>query len=507
MKKDVLLIFALLLSILFVIPKFSFAQWGVLDSTFGTGGKDTTAVGSGDDEGHSSALQSDGKIVVAGSTYNGTNKDFALVRYKTNGSRDSTFGTNGIVTTSISASQDIAYSVAIQTDGKIVVAGIRYDGSMYYLVLARYDTNGILDNSFDSDGKVLTYLPADILGQVGLCIQPDGKIVAVAGNGDFIVARFNSDGSYDNTFGNAGVVYSDFGNNEYGKTIAIQSDGKILAAGRSADATYMDDFIVARYLSNGALDNTFGTDGKVKINMGSGHESVTSIAIQNNGNIILAGYTGNPNTDFAMLQLTGTGTLDYNFGTAGKIISDLSSGESDQIHSIAIQTDGKILAAGQRWYGYFALVRYTNSGALDNTFGTNGIVITSFGIGYSYGTSVLIQSDNKIVVTGTKGGSSESDFGLARYSSGILSGIDEQTSENSFSLFPNPATNNFSLQLNPEFKTKNARLEIYNMHGEKVYEQKIEEQITNINLDSSAGIYFVRVIDGLLTLTKKIIKE
>lgn len=416
-------------------------------------------------------------------------------------------GTNGIVTTSLTVYQDIAYAVAIQTDGKIVVAGQSYNGTNNVLVLARYDTNGNLDNSFDSDGKIISNIPADFLGLVGLSIQSDGKIVAVAGDGDFIVARFNSNGSYDNTFGTGGVASTDFGNFDYGKTVAIQADGKILAAGKSADANYIADFSIARYLSNGTLDNTFGTGGKLKINLGSAHECVTSIAIQNNGSIILAGYSSYVNLDCALLRLTSAGTVDNTFGSGGKVITDLSGGYNDDIQSLAIQTDGKILAAGQQWFGKFALIRYTTSGALDSTFGTNGFVTTSFGSGFSQGSSVLIRSDNKILVTGTSGGNSGLDFGLALYSSGLLNGIDKLNSENSFSLFPNPSTNNFTLQLNPEFKTKNARLEIYNLHGEKVYQQKIEEQIMNINLDSSEGIYFVHVSNGLQTFTSKIILQ
>jgi uncharacterized delta-60 repeat protein len=160
----------------------AFGAPGDLDPTFGNGGKVTTAIGSGNDRGSSVALQSDGKIVVAGYSDNGSNYDFALMRYTVAGALDAGFGDGGKVTTSISSSYDFGHSVAVQSDGKIVVAG--YSGGIYPanadFALARYTAAGALDTSFGSGGKVITPIGSAYDEGRSVAVQSDGKIV-VAG--------------------------------------------------------------------------------------------------------------------------------------------------------------------------------------------------------------------------------------------------------------------------------------------------------------------------------------
>jgi uncharacterized delta-60 repeat protein len=286
----------------------AWAADGDLDTTFGTGGKVTTAVGLGDDEAFSVVLQSDGKIVAAGYSYNGSNYVFAVDRYNIDGSLDTTFDTDGKVTTAVGSGTDVATSVVLQSDGKIVVAGYSYNGSNYDFAVVRYNTNGSLDTTFDTDGKVTTAIGSSTDRATSVVLQSDGKIV-VAGwsyngsNNDFAVVRYNIDGSLDTTFDTDGKVTTAVGLGEdFAISVVLQSDGKIVAAGVSNNGTN-DDFAVVRYNTNGSLDTTFDTDGKVTTAIGSGTDRANSVVVQSDGKIVAAGYSNNgTNVDFAVVR-------------------------------------------------------------------------------------------------------------------------------------------------------------------------------------------------------------
>ncbi len=348
--------------------KFTLARYntdGSLDITFGTGGIVATPIG---DRAYALAvaIQSDGKIVAVGFTYATT--DFVLVRYNTNGSLDTTFGTGGIVRTSFAAypGKDAALSdIAIQSDGKIVAVGGIYDYNEYEssFALVRYNTNGSPDTSFGTGGMVTTQFDSSENGASSVAIQSDGKIVAAgsSGNSRFALARYNTDGSLDSTFGIGGKVVTSIGGNTAGASdIAIQSDGKIVAAGISYSSGNSYKFALARYNTNGSLDTTFGTGGIVVTLVGeSGYAE--AVAIQSNGKIVVAGDSriGNIN-NFALARYNTDGSLDTSFGTGGKILTPIGSGGAGA-RSVAIQPNGRIVAAGYSRNGTtndFALVRY-----------------------------------------------------------------------------------------------------------------------------------------------------
>jgi len=404
---------------------------GSLDSIFGTGGIVTTSIGTSDDSANAVAIQSDGKIVAAGYSYTGSGSgcDFAVARYNTDGSLDSTFGTNGIVTTAIGTGYNYAYSVAIQSDQKIVVAGSAGYGTYEDFALVRYNTDGSLDSTFGTNGIVTTAIGMwnDALS---VAIQSDQKIVAVGRSSvnsfsyyDFALVRYNTDGSLDSTFGTGGKVLTAIGSyhdEAYG--IAIQSDQKIVAVGRSSDSTNTNsDFSLARYNTDGSLDSTFGTGGKVLTAIGStGDNYAHSVAIQSDGNIVAAGFSYNgSDSDFALVRYTTSGSLDSTFGTNGIVTTAIGTSNA-LANGVAIQSNGKIVAAGYSSNGSnydFALARYTTSGSLDSTFGTGGIVTTAIGTGNDIAHGVAIQSDGKIVAAGSSyiSGSSSYDFSLVRY--------------------------------------------------------------------------------------------
>jgi len=436
------------------------AQPGSLDVDFDADGKVTTDLGAGYDLGESVAIQPDGKIVVAGSAEIGTDNEFALARYNTDGTLDNSFSIDGKVTTNFGTDFAQGNSVAIQPDGKIVVAGSssHFNSDLKFAV-ARYNTDGTLDNSFSLDGKVTTTFGTGIAGVSvsSVAIQPDGKII-VAGsswegpNHDFALARYNTNGTLDNSFSADGKVTTDFGMGfDDGESVAIQPDGKIVVAGTSHNGTDLE-FALARYNTNGTLDNFFSFDGKVTTDFGTGLGAGLSVAIQPDGKIVVAGTSYNSlggDEDFALARYHAHGSLDNNFGVNGKVTTDFGT-SIDVGESVAIQLDGKIVVAGYSYIGAnydFALARYNTDGTPDNSFGVDGNVTTTFGTSFDVGWSVVIQLDGKIVVAG----SSYGDFAVARYISGLNIGIIEFSLTNTSPLiYPNPidklATLEYTLQ-------------------------------------------------------------
>ena len=259
------------------------------------------------------ALQSDGKILVAGYIHLSTNTSVGLIRYNTNGSLDTSFDSDGIVATPIGTfHDDIGYSVGVQSDGKIVVAGVSFNGSNDDFALVRYNTNGSLDSSFDADGIVTTPIGTSLDVAYDVVFQIDGKIV-VAGVSiigtiqNFAVVRYNSNGSLDTTFDADGKVTTAIGTTQSaGFSAVIQSDGKIVVAGRTGNVFNSDVFALVRYNTNGSLDVSFDTDGIVTTPMGSDAYGF-SVAIQSDDKIVVAGFSSIGNVgSFALARYNNT---------------------------------------------------------------------------------------------------------------------------------------------------------------------------------------------------------
>jgi uncharacterized delta-60 repeat protein len=405
-------------------PTWAAGKSGALDPTFGYGGKVLTDFGEGRlDFAHAMVIQiqSDGKIVAAGnSDPNGeATSDFALARYNPDGTLDPTFNATGTVLTDFSGGssrEEGPWALAIQSDGKIVAAG-GSDASSYPpdFALARYNPDGTLDPTFNGTGKVLTDFSSGRDNAYAVAIQSDGKIVAAGAaedasvtSSDFALARYNPDGALDPTFNGTGKVLTDFsgpGGLDVAWALAIQSDGKIVAAGSG----------LARYNPDGTLDPTFNATGKLLTDF-----FARALAIQSDGKIVVAGSsTANGSSDFALARYNPDGTLDPTFNGTGKVLTDFSgSGSGDGALSMAIQSDGKIVAGGSSDASGsidFALARYRSSGRLDRRFGANGKVLTDFTRSFDDAQALAIQSDGKIVAAGASRAIDTSDFALARY--------------------------------------------------------------------------------------------
>lgn len=396
------------------------AAAGDLDLAFGTNGKVLNSFYG--DGAASVVLQSDGKIVVAGDSNNGNDSDFAVARYNSDGTLDTSFSADGEVITDFGG-EDYGTSVAIQSDGKIVVAGYGSSGGPEDFAIVRYNTDGSLDTSFDTDGKLLIDFGRYENGKA-LAIQTDGKIVlagnSVAAGGlaaNINLVRLNTNGSLDTTFDSDGKVTTDIGPNDDALSIAIQSDGKIIIGGGS-DASGSLETTLIRYNSNGSLDTTFNSDGIALIDFAISNDAAYSVAIQNDEKIIAAGYADlGGQVVFALLRLNANGSLDTTFDTDGKVTTNFGS-FYDGAYSVALQTDGKIIASGYSSNGsqdFFATARYNTTGSLDTTFDTDGKITTSFGSLGDSAKAVAIQSDGKFVVAGYSETVSGTVFALARY--------------------------------------------------------------------------------------------
>jgi uncharacterized delta-60 repeat protein len=368
------------------------------------------------------------KIVAVG--YDGTvatQRDIAVLRYRLNGTPDSSFGTAGQVFTDLGG-EDFARDVAIQRDGKILAAGD--GGPNQDLAVVRYNTDGSLDTSFGTGGYVLTDFGGNDVAR-GVAVQNDSKIVAAGftlqPNADFIVARYNPDGSLDPSFGTGGKVQTTLNGNDLTRGLVIQRDGKIVVVGYS---NY--DFALVRYNTDGSLDPSFGTGGVVITDFGY-QDVCRAVVLQRDGKIICGGYSGTggggfgeepglgDKADFAMARYLPDGSLDPTFGTGGLVTTDYTGGsDGEHARTIVLQRDGKIILAGHVGEvggvadGDFATVRYNTDGSLDTTFGVGGWAVTDFG-GTDGARDAAIQSDGKVVEVGITGGFGGFQFALARY--------------------------------------------------------------------------------------------
>lgn len=401
------------------------AASGGLDATFSGDGRQTTDFGPNyNDWVFAMALQSDGKVVAVGSTYDPANPsqtstdNFALARYNTNGSLDATFSGDGKLMTDFGGF-DNARGVAIQSNGKIVVSGRTCSAAQCDLAVARYNTNGWLDTAFSGDGRqVIPFGKGQNATYGGIAIQPDGKIVIAGymvnsnGNYDFAAYRLNTDGSPDATFSGDGRVNIGFGSGRLDDADdLVLQNGKIVLAGETCGSTCV--FAVVRLNSNGSLDSTFSSDGKQVTDFGPNAYGY-AVALQPDGKIVVAGEKQTSITSymaFARYNMNGSHDLTFN-GTGRKV---LGVGTSSRPFDVLVQGNGKIVAAGgvQGTDRNFAIVRMNPNGSLDATFSGDGKASVDFG-GGDEARALLRQSDGKYVLGGLLLGSVKYDFALAR---------------------------------------------------------------------------------------------
>ncbi len=381
---------------------------------------------------HAVTIQADGKILAVGSATDGYTRfspDIALVRFNADGTPDLSFGTGGQVLFNFGAtdeSHDEAYAVVLQSDGKILVGGRAwhlnnppgYDPATspalpaatpdYDFALARFNTDGSVDTSFGTTGFVVTDAGSKTDVIHGLTLQSDHSIVAAGTTGNSIaLARYTSTGVLDSSFGVNGMVVSYFGGSDSANAVALQpGDGRIVVAGTTGK-----DFLLARYNTNGTLDTNFGNGGAATADFGTDLETANALLIDGTGRVLVGGsYQAQPFVaHFALARFTSAGVLDANFGTGGEVTLDVDGAlqGGDQITAINIQADNKIVVAGSAPVAGIAgvtnyvAVRFSDTGALDTSYGVNGRAFADFGASsYDTATGAALDANGKLVVAG-----------------------------------------------------------------------------------------------------------
>ncbi|MBS1744735.1 MAG: T9SS type A sorting domain-containing protein [Bacteroidetes bacterium] len=387
-----------LITVLFFIITNSQSQnkAGTLDSSFGIDGKVLTSF-----DGHylgctTSAVTNEGNIIVAGTTSSTdsipNSMGFMAARYSANGVLDTLFGNKGLA---IAEGPYEGYAVAVQHDDKIIIGGVGYAYNSKYFVLARLNTDGSVDSSFGDNGRVINLLGTIIFD---IAIQKDNKIVISGTNGyAFVTMRYLPDGVIDDSFGDSGVVITDFNSIAYPSVNIIQPDGKIVVAGDNGVK-----ILLARYNIDGSIDQSFGTNGKVIFKPKSSINNAGDIVQQPDGKILLAGSASNfISGDVQLMRFLPNGQLDSTFGSYGITIKKLQY--SSAASKLALQTDGKSIISGYAYvnstYGHFLIERFNSNGNIDSSFGTNGYQITEMNQ-YDASIGVFLQKDNKIVLAG-----------------------------------------------------------------------------------------------------------
>jgi uncharacterized delta-60 repeat protein len=374
--------------------------------------------------GNSVAAQRDGKIVVAGSAEVGSVDQFALVRYNSDGSLDTSLNSSGKVTTAVGTGTCKGEGVALQGDGKIVVAGYSFNaGGQSCFAVLRYRADGSLDTSFAESGKVTTSIGAKYASAASVTVQSDGKIIAAgdlhidSNNNDFAVIRYNPNGTLDTSFNETGKATADFGASDVGRSVAIHGDGRIVVAGYTTNES-KQQCALACFKANGSLDTSFNGTGKVTTNFGGdGNAEGLSVAVQTDGKIVIVGYaTAGGVEKFALARYNANGTLDTSFGGTGRVITAVGISGSNAT-GVALQKDRKIVVAGyaikNSGRGYdFACVRYNTDGSLDQGFGDHGKVTTTVGDGKA---KWLAVQDGKIILAGSAYDGDNHEFAVVRY--------------------------------------------------------------------------------------------
>ncbi len=331
---------------------------GTLDTTFDSDGIVTTTIDVSSSQFQDVAIQPDGKIIAVGAAIPmNANMYYAVARYNPNGSLDTTFGTGGIVRTDFDSSTEFANTVALASDGKIIVSGTTDNNSFG---VARYNPNGSLDTTFDGDGKAI--VPNVFLGASDMTLQPDGKIVAIARWSATVFLRFNTNGSLDTTFDGDGRLDLSASTINAGNAIAVQADGKIIGGGNVSGFQGAADFCLVRLNPNGTLDTTFDGDGAAVADIGLAAFStallsdvLTDIVIQPNGKIVAVGNTlgnnvlGTSIRHISIARFNTNGSLDTTFGRGGVNDSSVLFPYRDaynESNGVAIAPDGKVIVVG-----------------------------------------------------------------------------------------------------------------------------------------------------------------
>ncbi|MBK7030565.1 MAG: T9SS type A sorting domain-containing protein [Bacteroidales bacterium] len=506
---QIISLFLLTISILF--HKTPVAQ--VPDNTFGNNGKVYTSFGNFSSYFHAMVLLPDGKIISVGENSN-SSLAILITKHNTDGSPDLSFNSTGKKQIDFGSAYEYCNSVLLQSDNKLLLAG----SSNGNAALARLLPNGDYDTDFSEDGKLTLSFGAGNGSSFHKIIQQsDGKIIAIgeaynSANFDFAAARFNIDGSIDPSFGENGKTIINFNNyNDFGRNAIRQTDGKIIIVGAAKNSNGNSSVAMLRMMEDGALDNTFGTSGKTTMTIsGIADDSAEEVLLLTNGKIVVGGYTAG---DFLVMRYNTNGTLDNTFGTNGYTFTDFDNFQ-DKAFAMAIDNNGSLFLGGRGYEDgngglfHFAVAKYNSGGSLDNSFNSDGKMTVVMGSDQSSIFDMAIQTDGKLLLGGqsTNISGGLTDFALLRLENASV-GMEETEAKNSIiSVSPNPSTAFLNVCFTDEKLDSSIEYSIYNFYGQLIQKGVLNQQ----QIDVSAlplGTYLLSVTTSLKSKTVKFVKS
>lgn len=431
---------------------------GDLDPAFGMNGMLTTSIGDGIDFCDYITLLDNGQIIATGYTFSPGGVDFAMVKYHSDGSLDTSFGTGGKSVIDLGPN-DFFFSLLELASGELMLCGRTDVNGTDDFALAKFDADGNLDASFGNNGFVLTDfendvdIASDIVAFDGGLVLAGFSVSSSTGL-NFAMAKYDLDGNLDTNFGIGGLVSSALG--QRARRILVDSSDKLLLSGmiyNPDNSTW--DFTIARYHSNGAPDLSFGDNGRLLIDFMDDTDLCSNMVLQADGKILLAGYAI-IDGDFThgLARVKPDGSLDSAFGVGGKLTIAYGAPYEDGLATaLAIQPDGAILVGGEVSYSGItdcALARLNTDGSFDTSFGNGGKVITNFGDGQEAIRSIVVQPDAKILVGGYAAAGGTTDMALARYFSGLETSTVQIDGRGIFKVYPNPFDSFLSLDYSLE---------------------------------------------------------
>ncbi len=491
------------------------AQPGTLDRSFGTNGKTYTAYPKEQLEVAVSVVQSDDKIIVAGNYYSKGKDGFFIMRFLSKGNLDADFGDSGKALIKFNYFLKVR-DAAIQPNGKIIVTGYgrpNNESGTYDMITIRLTKEGKLDSSFGSNGKLITDFGTDEYSN-GVCVQQDGKII-LAGvyNGvECLLVRCKANGELDSTFGNNGKVISAVSFITGYRSVAVQSNKKIIAGGSSGNPNSI--FLIGCYKPNGAIDSSFGSSGFIQTQCSNDGDNLEKLILQKDGKIIAAGRTdlnGLNDTlkDMIAVRYKNNGALDKTFGKAGIATISLQNFYMEA-YSAVLQADGKLILAGDGGksndHPDYCIARLTINGQPDSSFANNGIIFTNikksdvaFGAG--------IQSNGDIIAAGNSFTNNINITGISL----VAYKQDSENLNNNFiqsniNIYPNPAKN--ILHIEGLSSTQKTNLSVADLSGNIKLQSESITGSYSLNIASlKTGNYLLKIETGDNAVTKKFMKE
>ncbi len=503
MKKNLLLLAA---------TAFSFQVFGqnpgTLDKNFTTTGYSSIDFGGTNERANAMVIQPDGKAIVVGENVVPTNSALDqcyVARFDSKGVKDASFGTAGIAKFDFGTSKDYGRDVALLSDGKILVLS-SVTNTTGDIVVAKLTSTGQLDATFGTGGKTTIDNKSKVDIARSMAVQPDGKIIVGGESGNiFMVCRLTAAGALDNTFGTNGIVTAQPINSNTTTTckVLLQKDGKIVLVGYGSDANNNSSMSIARFDSKGVLDATYGTNGIAEHDLG-GNEFYFTAKIQWDDKLIIAGKiapTSAVKYETFAARLTTAGQIDKTFGTNGYYRQDLSTFQ-EEMRGMDIQVDGKIVMAG--YIGDdIGIVRLNANGVLEKTFnnGKGFLIVDVPGTLKDQINAVSIDKSNKIWLAGVIGyQTTNENFGLARLNNSAVSNALEVDNNNTaMNVYPNPVNSSLSIEYNIETES-GILIELYDITGRKIAQlangqRNAGKQTEQLEIPNSLnnGIYICRL--------------